>query len=230
MTDVSNSLRNDIRNEGVRVNLTTGQSVSPSNSSSNTQEMSPYTEDTIEIFTKNDRTALQKHVDFFDRNGDTKITLRETNEGFQALGFGKIRAGILAFGVNAGLAPKTRAPGDPKLTIDTNRIELGKHPSDTDIYDENGQFSAVKFEELFENYDLDQDNALSQKEIVNFRKRNKETFASSIGSKAEFDLLIEIAGEEQIIQGKKTKVLTQQTMTDFYDGNLFYRIAGEPLP
>ena len=63
-----------------------------------------------------------------------------------------------------------------------------------------------------------------------FYARNREDSASSIASTFEFGLLLEIAGEERFIDGEFTNVVTRDTMARFYDGSLFFDIAGEPLP
>ncbi len=174
------------------------------------------------------RTALQKHADFFDRNNDGKITYGETREGLMALGIGGVRASAFALAINAGLSRATGASFWEPLTVYTDKIANGKHGSDTDIFDTQGKFSQAKFDELFAKYDLDGDNALSESEFKNFRERNYEDQASSFASKAEFDLLMELAGEK----GTNTEemVLTRDRLGQFYDGTLFYKIAGEPVP
>ncbi len=174
----------------------------------------------------NGRTALQKHVDFFDRNNNGSITLSETHEGLVALGLGSTRSWGLATAINAGLGITTGASWFSPLTINTANIAAGKHPSDSDIYDEQGNFSAPKFAELFDKFDLDGDGALSNEEFVNFRNRKFEDESSSLASSLEFGLLMEIAGEDR----GDTRVLTAATLASFYDGSLFYRIAGEPVP
>lgn len=174
------------------------------------------------------RTALQKHVDFFDRDNDGKITYGDTYDGLIALGFGSIRSSAFAFAINAGLASATGSSWWEPLTIYTDNIAAGKHPSDSDIYDEQGNFSAAKFEELFANFDLDGDNALSDAEFQNFRNRKFEDESSSFVSKLEFGLLMEIAGEESPFTGEN--ILTRERLAEFYDGSLLYKIAGEPVP
>ena len=98
--------------------------------------------------------------------------------------------------------------------------------NDTDVFDEKGNFSAPKFEELFKKYDLDSDGALSKEEFLNFRNRNKESTAGAIGSKGEFDLLVKVAGESK----NETKVISKERMLDFYNGSLFYKLAGKEVP
>ena len=58
----------------------------------------------------NKLTALQKHVMFFDQDGDGKITVGETFDGLRELGFGYTRSSAFAFAINAGLGVATGAP------------------------------------------------------------------------------------------------------------------------
>ena len=175
-------------------------------------------------------TALQKHVMFFDQDGDGKITVGETFDGLRELGFGYTRSSAFAFAINAGLGVATGAPWYAPLTVDIENIAKGKHDSDTDIYDVDGRFNAQKFEDLFAIYDTDSDNALSAEEFEIFYMRNKEDEASSLVSTFEFGLLIELAGEPRVIDGKETSVVTRETMARFYDGSLFYDLVGRTPP
>ena len=178
----------------------------------------------------NTPTALQKHVTFFDRNRDGKITLSESFQGLSALGFGSVRSGALAVAINTGLGRSTGAPWYSPFTINVDKIHQGKHGSDTDIYDVNGVFNQAKFNELFSKYDTNQDHALSKDELQGFFSRNFEDSTGSLASKAEFGLLLEIAGQDQVIAGKQTRVLTRDTLSRFYDGTLLFDIAGETIP
>ena len=54
--------------------------------------------------------------------------------------------------------------------------------------------------------------------------------AGAVASKGEFTLLMGLAGESHQIDGHTEKVLTRDTMQSFYDGTLFYKLAGEKPP
>ena len=58
--------------------------------------------------------------------------------------------------------------------------------------------------------------------------RNKESEASSLVSTFEFGLLIELAGEPRVIDGKETSVVTRETMARFYDGSLYDLVGRTP--
>jgi peroxygenase len=167
------------------------------------------------------RTALQKHVDFFDTNHDGRITLSDTYHGLRRLGLGAARAAAFAGVINVALGSSTS--GAPSLTVDTERIHAGKHRSDSGVYDKKGRFSAPRFRRLFARYDADGDGALDSEELARLCADNRTDLVGHLGSKAEFGLLLDIAGEER--NGKKA--LTRGRLQRFYNGSLFYELAEE---
>jgi len=167
------------------------------------------------------RTALQKHVDFFDTDHDGRITLSDTYDGLRRLGLGQARAAAFAAVINAALGSSTS--GAPSLTVDAGRIHAGKHPSDTGVYARKGRFSLLRFRRLFARYDADGDGALDGEELASLCADNREDLMGHLGSKAEFGLLLDLAGEDR--NGKK--VLTRGRLQRFYNGSLFYELAGE---
>jgi peroxygenase len=167
------------------------------------------------------RTALQKHVDFFDTNHDGKITLADTYRGLRRLGLGTVRSATFAGVINAALGSSTS--GAPSLTVDAERIHAGKHPSDTGVYDEKGRFSLPRFRRLFARYDADGDGALDGEELTRLFAGNRSDLVGHLGSRAEFGLLLDLAGEDR--NGRK--VLTRARLERFYNGSLFYRLAEE---
>src|SRR5690242_15375679 len=60
-------------------------------------------------------TALQKHVSFFDYDGDGYVTVTEDYRGLRALGIDPVSASAFAFAINAALGTPTM--GYPSLTI-----------------------------------------------------------------------------------------------------------------
>jgi peroxygenase len=167
------------------------------------------------------RTALQKHVDFFDSDRDGKITLLETYQGLRRLGLGAARSALFGGVINAALGSSTS--GAPSLTVDANHIDLGKHASDSGIYDEQGRFVQRSFDRLFALYDEDGDGALDREELSRFFERSRTDLLGHLGSMAEFGLLLTLAGEDR----KGRKVLTRHRLELFYDGSLFYQLADE---
>jgi peroxygenase len=167
------------------------------------------------------RTALQKHVDFFDTDHDGKITLSNTYRGLRRLGLGAVRSTAFAGVINAALGSLTS--GAPSLTVDAARIHAGKHRSDTGVYDKSGRFSLPRFRRIFTRYDADGDGALDGDELTRLFAENRTDLVGHLGSRAEFGLLLELAGEDR----NGAKVLTRERLGRFYNGSLFYQLAEE---
>ncbi|MEW6277983.1 MAG: caleosin family protein, partial [Candidatus Eremiobacterota bacterium] len=172
------------------------------------------------------RTPLQKHVDFFDRNGDGQTRVWETCGGLRALGVGRLASAGAAVAINLLVGMKTGSPWYRCLTIQNDNIHMAKHGGDTDAYDESGNFVPSKFEAIFQRHDSDQDGALNAEEIDRMLIANNGGEKARLGSKAEFGLLLHLAGEDS----PSGRVLTRQRLQEFYDGTLFYSLAGETPP
>ncbi len=167
------------------------------------------------------RTALQKHVDFFDTNHDGKITLSDTYEGLRRLGLGAARSAVFGGVINAALGSATS--GAPSLTVDATYIHAGRHRSDTGVYDEKGRFVQRRFDRLFARYDDDEDGALDRGELARLFADKRTDLLGHLGSMAEFGLLFHLAGEDR----KGRTVLTRERLRRFYNGSLFYQLARE---
>lgn len=163
-------------------------------------------------------TPLQRHAAFFDRNGDGKITLAETYQGCRALGFGRLVSGTLAWVINTGLGWPTSNSWWPTLEIDIANIQRGKHGSDTDIYDLNGNFDAAKFDAMFARYDGDGDGRLNKRELLARARGDRDLLdvVGQIASLGEFGLIYWLAAERGGIP--------KDALRKVYDGTLFYEL------
>jgi peroxygenase len=164
-------------------------------------------------------TALQRHVAFFDWNGDGYITVLEDYRGLRALGIDPVLSTSFATAINGALATPSR--GFPSLTIDLRRIASGIHGSDSGIYDDEGNFVPEAFERLFRDWDLDGTGGLDPGELVARAVQDADLFDvfGVVASGAEFGLLFVVAAED----GE----LSRARMRSFYDGTLFYVLAEE---
>ncbi|GER29807.1 caleosin-related family protein [Striga asiatica] len=168
--------------------------------------------------------VLQKHVMFFDRNNDGIIYLSETFEGFRAIGCGLLLSSAAAVFINVGLSGKTR-PGQPfsiHFPIDVKNINLAKHGSDSGVYDAQGRFVPVKFEEIFIKHARTHPNALTSDELKSFMKSNREPkdYAGWIAGLAEWRILYYLCKDKQ-------GLLHKDIVRAAYDGSLFERMAKE---
>lgn len=172
------------------------------------------------------RRAIERHLDrFFDRNGDRKISLSETYTGVHDLGVGRAAAAAVALAINVGLGKTT---GGGLVTIDLDNIPRGKHPGDSGVLDVNGEFVPEKFEAIFANHAHKYGDALTADEVSEFRKANYNGdpganaghFVAGLG---EFGLLFRLGAQER----NGESVLTKDRLHEFYNGDLFDKIAAE---
>lgn len=167
-------------------------------------------------------TALQRHAAYFDRDGDGYITPNETYQGLRALGYGEPASAGLAVTINAALGTSTS--GSPSLSISVAGITAGLHGSDTGIYNENGEFVSERFDDLFNQWDKDGDNALDEAEIND--RINRDTDPRDVvgrtASRVEFKLLFDLAAED----GK----ISRERLYAFYDGTLFFDLEAARSP
>ena len=164
-------------------------------------------------------TALQKHVAFFDYDGDGYITVVVDYRGLRALGIDPFSASGFALAINTALGTSTM--GYPSLTISLYDIDNGVHGSDTGIYDDEGNFVPEQFELLFDQWDLNGSDGLDPIELAARTIDDAELgdVFGVTGSVAEFGLLFAIAAED----GE----LSRDRMRGFYEGTLFYDLAEE---
>uniref|UniRef100_A0A914Q8Z0 Caleosin n=1 Tax=Panagrolaimus davidi TaxID=227884 RepID=A0A914Q8Z0_9BILA len=97
-----------------------------------------------------EKTALQKHCEFFDQDKDGTIMPWETYKGFRDLGFGFITSTLSAFVINLFLSYPTQDSKipNPLLPIYIKNVHRGKHTSDSDTYNTDGTINPKKFEQF----------------------------------------------------------------------------------
>jgi energy-coupling factor transporter ATP-binding protein EcfA2 len=162
------------------------------------------------------------HVSFFDYDADGYISVTEDYRGLRELDIWPGPAWAFALAINGALGTPTM--GYPSLTISIFGIDRGMHGSDTGIYDDAGNFVPQEFERLFDEWDKDGSDGLSAPELV-ARTIDEADLGDIFGltaSSAEFGLLFVIAAEDGEI--------SRARMRGFYEGTLFYDLAGVPYP
>lgn len=164
---------------------------------------------------------LQKHVAFFDRDNDGVVYPEETIEGLRAIGISLPVAMASAPGIHATSSLKTR-PGklpSARLPIEIANIALAKHGSDTDIYDDQGNFVESRFEETFNKYARKNPNAWTWDELMEMVIANKDLLdlTGQTAATVEWGLLYEIAKD-------KDGLLQKETIRACYDGSLFHTL------
>ncbi|KAI8904284.1 caleosin [Gorgonomyces haynaldii] len=169
------------------------------------------------------RTVLQQHVDFFDRNRDGIITPIETFIGFRAIGFNVFLCLVAVIVIHSAFSiathPNPYFPFDPFFRIWCHSIHRGKHGSDTEVYDTEGRFVPQKFEEIFSKWDKDQKQALTFREMLKMTQdiRNVNDLFGWFASKFEW-------GSLYLLCADKSGLVPKEDIRGVYDGTLFYRL------
>ena len=175
-------------------------------------------------------TGLQRHVSFFDDNGDRAVDVAECTRGLKALGLPVGVAEAAALVIVAPLSFMTRG-SLLAMSIDVENIQKGKHDSDTGILDKRGRFNARRFEKVFGAHsavDRNGDKAFTATEITRMVNANRETLLGALVSLAEWQLLLLLAADTEVVEGDKpVPALSVARIKSFFDGTLFYTLARE---
>jgi hypothetical protein len=175
-------------------------------------------------------TTLQRHVSFFDDNGDRGVDVAECARGLRALGLPVGVAEAAALAIVVPLSVQTRG-SLLAMNVDIDKIQKGVHDGDTGILDKRGRFNARRFDKVFGAYstvDRNGDKAFTAAELTKMIKANRETLAGYVAAIAEWQLLLMIAADTHAVEGDRTvPALSVARIKSFYDGTLFYKLARE---
>ncbi|GAQ91652.1 Caleosin [Klebsormidium nitens] len=184
-------------------------------------------------------STLQQHVEYFDRNRDGVISLPETFESLNRLGFNWwgnfYRAPFINWGLTMGLYVKGFPPlslsslispafwnhllsFDFQLRVPIQTIHQTIHPSDSGVYDKNGQFNEAKFERLM-SFDKAGKGGINRCEMTRFIKANNNPpdVPGNIGSKFEWFNVFEILHDDK-------GVMSREKLLKMYNGSVFEEI------
>ncbi|RUS34965.1 Caleosin related protein-domain-containing protein, partial [Jimgerdemannia flammicorona] len=103
---------------------------------------------------KDERTVLQQHVSFFDRDHDGIITPWDTLVGFNDLGFNLIfsLAAMVVIHLSFSWVTQDFWFPNPFFWIYAKNMHRAKHGSDSETYDPEGRFVPEKFEQIFSKF------------------------------------------------------------------------------
>ncbi|PKA61437.1 putative peroxygenase 4 [Apostasia shenzhenica] len=166
-------------------------------------------------------TPLQKHVAFFDRNGDGIVYPWETFKGFRAIGAGIGLSIVGAAFINGFLGPKGKLPS-PLFPIYVKNIQKGKHGSDSGVYDAQGRFVPSKFEEIFQNHAHTHTDALTSIELKEMLRSNRvpKDISGWVAAWTEWKVLYSLCKDGN-------GLLPRETIRAVYDGSLFLKMEKE---
>ncbi|KAH7882360.1 Caleosin related protein-domain-containing protein [Phlebopus sp. FC_14] len=101
-------------------------------------------------------SVMQQHCIYWDDDGDGVIWPRDTWIGFRDLGFNLLFCFLATIVVHAGLSLPTRLGvsyfPDPFFRIYIETIHMGKHGSDSGVFDTEGRYIPAKFEDMWCKY------------------------------------------------------------------------------
>ncbi|HVJ21580.1 MAG TPA: caleosin family protein [Polyangiaceae bacterium] len=173
-------------------------------------------------------TALERHAGFFDANGDGFVTIAETRARLGDLGLPAPLALFFSLLVNGFLGYLTR--GRFSLEIEVKNIHRGKHPFDTDTFDEDGAFVQRRFDDIFARSAEPRDRVTEEElvKVLEWRGDPDRPFglAGSFLSKSfamlEVRVLFCLASD---CKKGPNGAISRKTMQRFFDGKLFYLLA-----
>ncbi|KAL6075739.1 Peroxygenase 4 [Balamuthia mandrillaris] len=167
-------------------------------------------------------TPLQKHVAFFDRNNDGKVTWYESYKGFRALGWNPFNSAWASAFVNFSMAFATSPYWWPTTTIYMKNVHRSTHGSDTRLYDHHGQFDEARFLRLWAKYDPDDTGYMTPGAVWRMTEdmRDAWDFFGWTAAKFEWTFVIWLLGDRH-------GCLKKEDMKGLYDGSIFYKIEHE---
>ncbi|GLC42503.1 hypothetical protein PLESTB_001105000 [Pleodorina starrii] len=170
------------------------------------------------------RTVLQQHVMFWDRDNDGVIFPTDTFIGFRRLGFNLVLSAVAVPFIHFSFSYPTLKSWipDPRMPIYLDRIHRTKHGSDSEVYDNEGRFVPEKFEELFSKYDRDHKGGLGWKDIQEMVYSNMN-IADPVGWTAE---RLEWWVTYLLLRDHKGLV-SKEKIRGVYDGTIWEVVAKE---
>ena len=180
-------------------------------------------------------TPLERHVSYFDVDGDGQITMTQTFRGLRKVGVGRIIAGSLTLLINLFLGYLTH--GKPSTRVSVRDIARGKHPYDSGSFDNRGQIDEAAFEKLFTaptaNAPFDRLTGAEIRRVIVQRGDPKKPFGelgsvlSNWFSGREIQLLLCVASDcvKVAPSGEARKAISRRTLRRFYTGHLLFLLA-----
>jgi len=180
-------------------------------------------------------TPLERHVSYFDRDGDGEISMAQTFRGLRGVGVPVFIALGLTLLINVFLGYLTQ--GKPSLKVSVRDIARGKHPFDTGSFDTRGEIDEANFEALFASPNTAEPrDRLTREEIrkVIVKRGDPKKPFGEIGSALsnwfsgrEIQLLLCVASDckKVLPHGEAVPAISRRTLRRFYTGHLLFLLA-----
>jgi len=180
-------------------------------------------------------TVLERHVSYFDVDGDGQITMAQTFRGLRGVGVGVGVAAGLTLLINLFLGYLTH--GKPSTKVSVRDIARGKHPYDTGSFNERGELDESAFKKLFTTPTaqppFDRLTATEIRAMIVKRGDPKKPFGelgsvlSNWFSGREIQLLLCVASDcrKAAADGELKPAISLRTLRRFYSGHLLFLLA-----
>lgn len=114
-----------------------------------------------------DKTVVEQHTVYFDRDNDGIIWPSDTYRGFRDFGWSVPLSLFATFIINVNLSYPTLPSWlpDPRFPIYVKRMYKDKHGSDSMSFDNEGRFRPQSFEDFFAKYDRGNKGGLDKRDI-----------------------------------------------------------------
>ncbi|KAJ4311694.1 hypothetical protein N0V94_007814 [Neodidymelliopsis sp. IMI 364377] len=167
------------------------------------------------------RSALRRHCDFWDRNGDGIIYPWDIYVGFQRLGFHFILCLWAAVTMAIAASYNTQASWipHPLFAIDLNNINSNRHGSSTGTYDMDGELDERRFDAIFSKYARGKDylTLWSTYKVWRNQRCGLDFFGWFAGGLEWIAMYILLWPEDG--------VMSKEDVRGVFDGTMFYTIA-----
>jgi len=176
------------------------------------------------------KTALQRHVAFFDPTNTGEVTLAQTWAGLGALGVAAHWRVLLTPIINGFLGYLTQKK--PSFRIAIAKIDEGKHPFDSGSFGDDGEIDEAAYATLEAAAAMGSLSAKEMRALILARGNRRPQMgklAGTLGSwfsgkevRLFFCLAADATKQED---GRSVPAVTPRTLRRLYDGTLFHTLA-----
>jgi len=175
-------------------------------------------------------SSLERHVRYFDPEQTGIITMRQTYRGLSRLGVPWTLGVILTPIINGFLGYLTAKKFTFSVVID--HIASGKHPFDTGVFDDQGEFDQAAFDALFVGISGDAITAVEMRRVIVGRGNRRTSMgpvAAFLGnwfSDKEVRLLFCVAADTTKSEdGRTVPAMRKRTIRRLFEGTLLDTVA-----
>ena len=176
------------------------------------------------------KTALQRHVAFFDPEDTGQVTLGQTWAGLVSLGIGAHWRVLLTPIINGFLGYLTQ--GKPSFRIAIAKISEGKHPFDSGAFGDDGAIDETAYTTLAAAATMGSITAKEMRALILKRGNERQKMGRLAGmlgswfSGKEVRLFFCIAADTTKQEGGvQVPAVSPRTLRRLYEGTLFHTLA-----